>query len=266
MTETTVRYASLAESATAPRVVPFAPRTGGASELAPERIGLAGGDAQRKMRPGKSATPDPRYRRLLGERAWWALPVEVRRRFSRHLGAGEAIVYRGEVVLTELSRVGWLIAQAARLIGGPLPFTADATGPAVVTVTEEPALNGQIWSRQYPRPGGFPQVIHSAKRFTGPIGLEEYLGQFWGLGLVMRLSMHVEDRTLVFRSAGYALEFGGRRAFALPRWLWPGRCEIRHRAETDHRFSFSLSLEHPLLGRLIHQVAFFEDETGEPSC
>ena len=227
MTEITVRYAS---STRATHVVPFAPRA-------------------------PAAAPDPRYRRLVGDPAWGALPNEVQRRFSKHLRPGEATVYRGEVVLTELSTVGWLIAQAARLIGGPLPFTADATGPAVVTVTEEPALNGQIWSRQYPRPGGFPQVIHSAKRFSGPTGLEEYLG----LGLVMRLTIHVEDRSLVFRSAGYALEIGSY-AVSLPRWLWPGRCEVRHCPETDHRFSFSLSLAHPLLGRLIHQVAFFEDD------
>ena len=192
MTETTVRYASSIEARAirsgladkTPHVVPFAPRA-------------------------PAAGPDWRYRRLVGDRAWGALPNEVQRRFSKRLRPGEATVYRGEVVLTELSTVGWLISQAARLIGGPLPFTADATGPAVVTVTEEPALSGQIWSRQYPCPGGFPQVIHSAKRFSGPTGLEEYLARFLGLGLVMRLTIHVEDRSLVFRSAGYALEIGG---------------------------------------------------------
>ena len=246
MTETTVQHVS-ADGAAPPtlRVVPFAP------------------PAQPTPRPAKpkpEQTPDPRYRHLLGERAWRLLPTEVQHRFGRHLGAGEAIVYRGEVVLTELSPIGWLIAQAARLIGGPLPFTRGATGPAIVTVTEKPALSGQVWSRQYPRPGRFPQVIHSAKRFTGPTGLEEYLGRVLGLGLVMRLTLAVEDGTLVFRSVGYALE-RGRHTFSLPRWLWPGACEVRHRAETDHRFSFTLSLDHPLLGRLIHQVAFFKDDS-----
>jgi hypothetical protein len=34
---------------------------------------------------------------------------------------------------------------------------------------------------------------------------------------------------------------------------------VRHRPETDGRFSFSLSLDHPLLGRLVRQVAFFTE-------
>lgn len=237
MTETTVLTStSLSRLSNGSKVVPF--------PLPPKPTVPA----------GATELSDDRYRNLLGEARWRALPHDVRRRFSKHLAAGAATIYRGEVVATELSRAGWLLAQLARLVGGPLPYIADATGPAVVTVTEEPALHGQIWSRQYARPGRFPQVIHSAKRFTGPTGLEEYLG----LGLVMRLAVSVENATLVFRSHGYAIEIG-RLALAVPRWLCPGDCEIRHRAETDGRFSFELTLAHPVLGPLIHQVAFFHD-------
>lgn len=200
-------------------------------------------------------TADDRYRRLLGEAAWSALPEDVRRRFSKRLAPDQQIVYRGEVVCMELSRCGWLLAQAARLAGAPLPFTRGALGASTVVVTETPSLGGQVWSRSYPRPGRFPQVIHSAKRFAGPTGLEEYLG----LGLVMRLTLHEEEGRLVFRSAGYAIEIGGR-ALALPRWLAPGACTVAHRRETDHRFSFTLTLDHAWLGRLLHQVAFFTDD------
>ena len=198
--------------------------------------------------------PEQRYRHLIGDPAWRRLPVEVRKRFSKNLPAGGQTIYRGEVVCMELSRAGWLLAQLARLVGGPLPFTRAATGPCVVTVTEDPALGGQVWSRSYPRPGRFPQVIHSAKRFSGPTGLEEFLG----LGLLMRLTVHEEAGRLVFRSAGYAMEFGGR-TFRLPDWLVPGRCEVTHRAEADRRFSFTLTLEHSRLGRLVNQVGFFEE-------
>lgn len=201
----------------------------------------------------ESAT-DERYRRLIGERAWFRLPEEVRRRFSKCLAPDAQIIYRGEVVCLELSRAGWLIAQAARLVGAPLPYTRDALGPCNVVVTEMPALGGQTWSRSYPRPGKFPQVIHSAKRFSGPTGIEEYLG----LGLVMRLTLHEDAGQLVFRSAGYAIEVAGF-TLALPRWLAPGRCTVTHRNETDQRFSFTLTLDHPWLGRLVHQVAFFEE-------
>ena len=145
-----------------------------------------------------AAPSDTRYRDLAGPAAWMRLPAAVRRRFSRRLAAQEQVVYRGEVMLTELSRAGWLLAQAARILGGPIPFTPGATGPSVVAVTEEPALDGQVWTRIYARHGRFPQVIHSAKRFRGPTGLEEDLGH----GLLMRLTMHVEDE----RGAEYAKE------------------------------------------------------------
>ena len=204
---------------------------------------------------GDAAAPsDPRYRDLAGPADWMRLPAAVRRRFSRRLAAQEQVVYRGEVMLTELSRAGWLLAQAARILGGPIPFTSGATGPSVVAVTEEPALDGQVWTRIYARHGRFPQIIHSAKRFRGPTGLEEDLGH----GLLMRLTMHVEDGALVFRSAGYAVSVLAR-TLRLPAWLSPGRCEVVHRHETDERFSFTLTLEHPLLGRLVRQIAFYEE-------
>lgn len=197
---------------------------------------------------------ETRYRRLLGEAAWARLRPEVRCRFSKIIGREDAIVYQGTVAMTRLSFFGRLIAHAARLVGAPIPLAHGATGPSVVTVTLAPGFDGHVYSRQYPGPGCFPQVIHSAKRFTGPTGLEEVLGG----GLLMRLTVHEVDGGLAFRSAGYAIEIGGITV-ALPRWLWPGRCEVRHQPETDERFSFTLTLDHPWLGRLVHQVAFFAD-------
>lgn len=197
---------------------------------------------------------DDRYRHLLGDRAWHRLPPEVRRRFSRKMAQNQSITYRGEVVCMELSACGWLLAQAARLAGAPLPFTHGALGRSVVVVSEDEGLGGQLWTRSYPRPGRFPQVIQSAKRFSGPTGLEEYLGG----GLLMRLSLAEENGQLVFRSAHYALRIANR-TLPLPRWLSPGHCTVTHRSETDDRFSFTLTLDHPWLGRLVHQVAFFEE-------
>lgn len=208
-------------------------------------------------RDSESATVDAtskRYRRLVGEAAWLELPETVRHRFSKVLAPQQQTIYRGEVVRTELSAAGQLLAQLARVLGGPMPFTPGATGPSVVIVTEEPSMCGQVWTRCYARPGRFPQVIQSAKRFQGATGLEEYLGY----GLVMRLTVHVEERQLVFRSAGFSLCLFGRN-IPLPGWLAPGRCVVTHRGETDERFSFTLTLDHPWLGRLIRQVAFYEE-------
>lgn len=197
---------------------------------------------------------DLRFRKLLGEAAWAQLPEAVRKRFSKRLGAGETIVYRGEVEATQLSRTGRFLSLLARIIGSPLPLADGATGPATVIVSEEPALGGQCWLRIYARPGTFPQAIHSAKRFKGPTGLEEYVG--CGIGMALRVS--VEDRAMVFRSAGYFIGAGRWRLF-LPQFLQPGEMRIEHRDLGAGRFSFSLELTHKVLGCLVYQRASFAD-------
>lgn len=211
--------------------------------------GVAGYQARQQPRDG-------RFRRLLGPHAWDTLPQVVRERFSKVLAPGASRVFVGVVTETTLSRAGRMLARLATLVGGPLPDTNGATGPATVVVTEDLTFGGQIWTRTYARPGAFPQTINSVKRFSGPTGLEEYLG----CGLVMRLTLHAEAGALVFRSAGYDLVLGGLR-IPFPRALTPGDCAITHRAEGLNSFSFTLALDHPWFGRLAHQVAFFEEVT-----
>ncbi|MET0675538.1 MAG: hypothetical protein ABW175_07045, partial [Bradyrhizobium sp.] len=58
---------------------------------------------------------DLRFRTLLVEEDWQSLPQATRRRFSKRLGVGETTVYAGEVVEVAFSRIGWLLAQLARL-------------------------------------------------------------------------------------------------------------------------------------------------------
>jgi hypothetical protein len=202
---------------------------------------------------------DLRFRALVGEEAWARLPEAVRRRFSKRLAPGEMVIYQGRVAATELSYAGRLLAFLARAIGGPLPFTHGATGAAVVIVMEDAALRGQSWTRAYARPGRFPQIVHSAKRFCGPTGLEEYVGR--GIGMTLRVT--VEDGALFFRSERYFFEFGCRRLY-FPRVLEPGAMEIVHREEEDREagggmFSFRLALTHPRWGRLLNQLAYFHD-------
>lgn len=197
---------------------------------------------------------DLRFCALLGEAAWATLPEAVRRRFSKRLAPDEIAIYRGTVATTELSRAGRVLSFLARAIGAPLPLSDGATGPALVAVTEDASLGGQSWTRVYARPGHAPQTIHSTKRFRGETGLEEYVG--YGIGMTLRVT--VEAGALVFRSAGYFLELG-RWRWRIPRALEPGRMQITHRDEEAGNFSFRLTLDHPVLGRLLHQLAYFSD-------
>ena len=197
---------------------------------------------------------DLRFRLLLGEVEWLKLPLPIRRRFSKRLAGGDTAVFTGEVIETQMSRAGWWLAQAARLIGGPLPISRDTHTPSVVTVTEDVAARGQHWTRLYARRRGFPQVVHSSKRFAGPTGLEEYVG--YGVG--MALTIHVENNALIFRAAHYFLQLG-RFRLKLPDWATPGALAVTHAELGDGRFLFKLEITHKRLGRLIQQTAAFTE-------
>lgn len=203
--------------------------------------------------PPAAPLADPRFRRLLGA-GWAALPAAVRQRFGKRLGPGQSANYAGEVVLCRMNLAGWLLAQAARLIGAPLPLDRGGGVAAVVSVTEDGASGGQVWTRVYARARGFPQVIHSAKRFAGPTGLEEYLGG----GVAIALGVSPIAGGIRFASDHYVLLLGGRR-LRLPALLSPGRLTIDHVDCGDGSFLFSLALHHPLLGELIHQISRFHD-------
>lgn len=198
---------------------------------------------------------DNRFRALLGRTAWRALPAAVRARFGQHLGLGEAATYGGQVLECRMNLAGWLLAQACRLIGAPLPLERDGGVAAIVSVTEDGASGGQVWTRLYARRRGFPQVIHSAKRFAGPTGLEEYLGGGFGIAL----TVYATARGIRFASDHYFLMLGGRR-FRLPRWLAPGALTIDHEDAGAGAFTFTLTLRHRLLGRLMMQHSLFHDQ------
>ncbi len=200
------------------------------------------------------AVEDPRFRNLLDPEDWMRLPAPIRRRFTHLLADGETTIFVGEAARTYFSLLGRLISQCLRVFGAPLPLRSTAHMPAAVVVTEDRASGGQLWTRVYGCAGRFPQVIHSAKRFCGPTGLEEYVGR----GVGMALTVHVENRALVFRSAWYFLRIFGL-TLRLPRLLSPGRLKVVHREERDGRFSFKLTLTHPIFGEVLNQIAFFRD-------
>jgi hypothetical protein len=213
------------------------------------------------LAPEAEQLGDLRFRGLLSAADWAKLPPAVRRRFSKRLKGGATAIYTGHVTMCHMSRAGWLFAQALRIIRAPLPLAHGSGLHTVVSVTEEGLSGGQNWTRVYARRSGFPQVIHSTKRFSGPTGLEEYIG----FGIRMTLMLTVENGALVFSSAGYFIDIG-RLSIALPRWLSPGRTVVTHRETSREQFLFTLDLTHRWLGTLIHQEALYTEVQACPAA
>lgn len=201
---------------------------------------------------------DLRFRTLLGEAAWAALPEATRARFGKRIADCRAALYAGETVECRMNLAGRILAQAARLIGGPLPLSRDTDLPAMVAVTEDMAGGGQIWTRIYGRRRGFPQVINSCKRFAGPTGLEEHIGR--GFGIALRVE--VENGALDFIGDHYFFAAWGIRV-RIPRWLAPGRLVVSHIDCNHGLFAFVLVLTHGWLGEMIRQTVLFRDSAVE---
>ncbi len=205
--------------------------------------------------PQPQILPDNRFRALVGAKRWKALPAAVRARFGKRLSGGESVVYRGQVIAMRMNVAGRILAHLARLVGGPLPYDMSSMNqPAVVSVTEDQAGCGQFWIRQYGRAAGFPQVIHSSKRFSGPTGIEEYVGA--GIGMALRV--HAGPDRLCFESDHYFLQIGAMK-LRLPARLRPGALTITHQDLGEGQFLFSLTLRSRFFGELIHQDALFHD-------
>ncbi len=209
------------------------------------------------LRPRRGGTADGvdlRFRTLLGERAWASLPPATRARFGKRIGEGQSTAYEGEILECRISRAGWLLAHALTVIGAPLPLWRDDGVPAAVLVTEDKSCGGQFWTRIYCRQRGFPQVIHSSKRFTGPTGIEEYVG--CGLGIALRCE--VADEALHFVSDHYFITVLGLR-LRIPHCLEPGRLRVSHIDCNHGWFAFVLLLEHRWLGEFMRQTVMFHD-------
>lgn len=212
--------------------------------------------------PDANSRNDPadlRFRQLLGAQEWARLPDAVRHRFGKRLSAGQSANYAGQLLSCRMNVAGWILAQACRLIGAPLPLEREGGGAAIVSVTEDGISGGQVWTRVYARKCGFPQVIHSAKRFAGPTGLEEYLGG--GVGIALRIG--AIEGGIRFWSDHYFLQLG-RMRLRMPRWLAPGLLTIDHVDCGNGTFTFTLALRHRLLGEMMRQHSRFCDQSDTP--
>ena len=204
-----------------------------------------------------NSAPVLRFERLVGELAWRRLPNAIRRRFDHALEPNGQVIYRGRVIKTQLNRPGWLLAQLSRLIGGPLPIESQMDQATSVVVTADPA-GGLLWTRQFARRRGWPQIICSAKRFAGPTGLEEHIGA--GLGIALRLQAHADRLSFELDHLFVKL---AKWTVRLPRRLVKLKMLVEHIHLSESSFGFYLRIDHPWLGCLVEQIARYEDD---PVC
>lgn len=187
---------------------------------------------------------------LLGAQAWQALSPAIQRRFA----SGHAdTAYAGHLDL-HCSRLGWLMAAVAGLLGGPLTTARCRQVPARVEVAAD-GRGGVIWSRHLCLPGRRDECLVRSTKAADAQGrlIERTVG-----GLAMELTLFERDGALVFRSRRYFFAWG-RWQVPIPALLTPGVCEVEHRDEGLGCFRFTLEMRHPLWGRTFCQTGLFQD-------
>lgn len=199
--------------------------------------------------------PDGSYRELLGAEAWARLQPEIRQRFSVRPADRTGIVFQGTGEVRR-SRLGWLIAQACRLLGTPVVPQAGRAVAVAVELTAD-RRGGVCWRRRYRFGPGREAVARSTKRISRDGAMEEHLG----LGLAMRLEVFERAGNLHFLSTEYRWYLGAW-SLKLPGWLSPGTTEVVHAQLRGAQFRFTLRVVHPRFGELFYQDGVFR-EAGE---
>jgi len=217
----------------------------------------------RELEPSKRTSRgtdggDESYRAILGARAWNRLKPDVRRRFSAKPGRGESIRYAGTMQTVELSAMGWLFAQTCRLIGTPLAPYRGKDIPVSIELIRDDRLHGVAWSRSYAFPNRRLFTVWSTKSRGEENEFIEHIGR----GFMMRLKLFEKNGGLMFTSVAYEIAIADKK-FRIPSLLTPGITTVTHEQLTGNRFRFTLSVDHPLLGRTIYQDGEFYSVVNE---
>ena len=183
---------------------------------------------------------------IIGTRAWASLPETVRTRFARVTPA----LYRGKTS-TRMTLLGRLFAYFLLPFGAPLPVV---TGTRAALVRVSVKDGGMSWTRIYRGPFGLAFQVRSIKRPSQDGRLLECCAGGW----TMLLDVFADHGSLVFRSRNFFWR-AGPVSIPLPVLITPGIAEVRHTDQGQGRFRFTLSFDHPWLGRTIYQDGIFED-------
>ena len=192
------------------------------------------------------------FARVVGAAAWSRLAPPIRQRFSEKPKHGEAIHYDGIMHVVHCSAAGWLLAQAARLIGTPFALHAGTDVPVTITLRGIDHGAAIVWERTYWYPDHPAAVVSSEKRMAADGGLLECVGA----GIAMRLALEERCGALHFLSLGYFCKVGFWR-IPLPNWL---STHVIHEDLGGGRFRFAMTVRNRLFGLLFHQDGIFHSK------
>jgi hypothetical protein len=194
------------------------------------------------------------FRKILGAE-WQKLHPDIQRRFNQNPAPGMPLFYTG--VLSELScsRIGKLLGYVTMpmIKGALLPFN-DADFPVDIQVYSKAGCRAIFKQRIYRLNGRKPVQFTSYMQESKNGEVLEYVG----MGLGMKLVLHVEGGNLYFTSAGYFWQVFGWR-IPLPGLLTPGKTFLCHRNDSPDQFNIRIEIRHAMFGTTFTQAGVFRE-------
>lgn len=180
----------------------------------------------------------PLLQQVLGS-DWESLPPVIRRHYQL-APAGQSLVQG----LLEISYPSYLkpLIWLIHLCGG-LIYQRGKDIPTRVVKRQSPETAALCWQRTLRYPDGRQDTFASRMLYSRPHELVEIIG--FGFGL--KLTVDVEQQTLVYRSNGHLWRCAGFQ-FRIPDWLVLGSATIVERPVSEGEFSLDFTIRHPLIG------------------
>ena len=198
------------------------------------------------------------FRKILGA-DWSRLHPDIQRRFASNPAPGKPLLYHGSLVELRASRIGKILGLISKpFIQGALMPYDDSDVPVDIQVYGKPG-SPHIYKQRIYRLNGRKPI-----RFTSYMAESERgdVLEYVGLGLGMKLRLHVDGGDLHFTSDGYFWDVLGWR-MPLPALLTPGTTYLRHCNEAPNRFNIRIEIRHALFGTTFVQAGVFQERKAE---
>ncbi|MES2068824.1 MAG: DUF4166 domain-containing protein [Pseudomonadota bacterium] len=194
------------------------------------------------------------FRKILGAE-WQKLHPDIQLRFAGNPTPGQPLYYTGSLAELSCSWIGKLLGYLSMpLIQGALIPFSDSNFPVDIQVYSKPDCPYIFKQRIYRLHGRKPIQFTSYMRESEQGEVLEYVG----MGLGMKLVLHVHDGNLYFTSDGYFWDILGFR-IPLPDILTPGKTYLCHRNDSPDHFNIRIEIKHGLFGTTFTQAGAFHE-------
>ena len=198
------------------------------------------------------------FRKILGAE-WQKLHPDIQARFAKNPEPNRPLYYTGHLSELTCSFVGKLIGHLSKpFIKGALIPYSDYDFPVDIQVYSKPNCAWIFKQRIYRLHGRKPIQFTSYMAESERGEVLEYVG----MGLGMKLVLHVHEGNLYFTSDGYFWDIFGWR-MPIPGLFTPGKTYLCHRNDNPSQFNIRIEIKHALFGTTFTQVGVFHEISAQ---